>query len=136
MSSFSGQKAGDPYGKVLVFRKVAGERGCGEPALSHPPSGGGGGRAPVRINPASAPSGTDIGSFDSISHAGVGVVHVYYAPFCVSETFRPHSDKWQEHVQVAKSLPAPVSALGETLMLTLQGTGFGKISFEATCGPA
>lgn len=54
MSSFSGQKAGDPYGKVLVFRKVAGERGCGEPALSHPPSGGGGGRAPVRINPASA----------------------------------------------------------------------------------
>lgn len=37
---------------------------------------------------------------------------------------------------MGQSLPEPSSPEGETLTLTLQGTGLRKIGFEATCGLA
>lgn len=37
---------------------------------------------------------------------------------------------------MGQSLPVPSSPEGETLTLTLPGTGLRKIGFEATCGLA
>lgn len=66
--------------------------------------------------------------------AQLGAVQDYFSPFCVSEMFCPHLDKLGKLISMAKSLPSPSTSSAESWMLTLQTTGFRRISFEGTCG--
>ena len=138
MRWFSGQKAGDPEGKELIFRKMTGARGYGNWFFQIHRAWGGGQSShrawisPSRRNETSGQSKMGPESFDSTSQARLACF--YFFPFCGSKIFCPSLG------QIGKNDIDGQISLGTFLCfgrgsdtLTFQGTGFRKIGLEVTC---